>query len=101
MSASYVLEAVRTPFGRYGGGLSEVRPDDLAANASVSCCRRAPRWIRGDRRRDFRQCQPGWGGQPQRRTDGVLLAGLPTCVPGSTVNRLCGSSLDAAMHAAA
>src|SRR5437763_835862 len=100
MSACYVLDAVRTPFGRYGGALAGVRPDDLAAHALRALLDRAP---------ELDPAQIGdvvWGdangaGEDNRNVArmAVLLAGLPTTVPAVTVNRLCGSSLEAAMQA--
>ncbi|MCW2967358.1 MAG: fadA [Solirubrobacteraceae bacterium] len=100
MSACYVLDAVRTPFGRYGGALSGVRPDDLAAHALRALMDRSP---------DLDPTQIAdvvWGdangaGEDNRNVGrmAVLLAGLPTSVPAVTVNRLCGSSLEAAMQA--
>lgn len=100
MTEAFLYDAVRTPFGRFGGALAEVRPDDLAAAA-----------LRGllDRHPDLDAGAVGelvWGcanqaGEDNRNVGRMagLLAGLPTSVPASTVNRLCGSSLDAAMAA--
>ncbi|MFC5729394.1 MULTISPECIES: thiolase family protein [Nocardioides] len=100
MSHAYLYDAVRTPFGRLGGAFADVRPDDLAAAA-----------LRGllDRHPDLDPALVGelvWGcanqaGEDNRNVGRMagLLAGLPTSVPASTVNRLCGSSLDAAMAA--
>jgi acetyl-CoA acetyltransferase family protein len=100
MSACYVLDAVRTPFGRYGGALAGVRPDDLAAHALRALLDRSP---------DLDPAQIAdviWGdangaGEDNRNVGrmAVLLAGLPTSVPAVTVNRLCGSSLEAAIQA--
>jgi acetyl-CoA acyltransferase len=100
MTAAYVYAAVRTPFGKLGGGLSQIRPDDLAATVLTGLLAKTPR------------LDPGaidevvWGnangaGEENRNVGrmAVLLAGLPTSVPATTVNRLCGSSLDAAMIA--
>ncbi len=92
----YICDAIRTPFGRYGGGLSSVRADDLAAlpikaliarNASVD-------WAAVD---DVIYGCANQAGEDNRNVArmAALLAGLPVEVPGSTVNRLCGSSLDA------
>ncbi len=98
MSSSFVYAAVRTPFGRFNGALAEVRPDDLAAVALTGVLDKTP---------DLDPEQIGdvvWGnangaGEDNRNVGrmAVLLAGLPTSVPATTVNRLCGSSLDAAM----
>ncbi len=100
MTTSFVYAATRTPFGRFGGALAEVRPDDLAATALTSLLAKA---------RDLDPAQVGdvvWGnangaGEDNRNVGrmAVLLAGLPTSVTATTVNRLCGSSLDAAMLA--
>jgi acetyl-CoA acyltransferase len=100
MSGAYVYAAVRTPFGKLGGGLAQIRPDDLAATVLTGLLAKAPR------------LDPGaidevvWGnangaGEENRNVGrmAVLLAGLPPSVPATTVNRLCGSSLDAAMIA--
>ncbi|WP_433149623.1 thiolase family protein [Actinomadura nitritigenes] len=96
--STYLYSAVRTPFGRFNGALAGVRPDDLAAGVINALLERAPR------------LDPAaigevvWGnangaGEENRNVGrmAALLAGLPTSVPGTTVNRLCGSSLDAAM----
>ena len=100
MSSSFVYAAARTPFGRFNGALAEVRPDDLAATALSGVLAKAP---------DLDPASIGdvvWGnangaGEDNRNVGrmAVLLAGLPTSVPATTVNRLCGSSLDAAMMA--
>ena len=100
MTSAYVYAAARTPFGRFGGALAGVRPDDLAATALRGVLAQAP---------DLDPAAVGdvvWGlangaGEDNRDVArmAVLLAGLPTSVPGTTVNRLCGSSLDAAMSA--
>ena len=100
MIDAYVYAAARTPFGRFGGALAVVRPDDLAATALAGVLAKVP------------GLDPAavdevlWGCANQAGEDNrnvgrmaVLLAGLPTSVPASTVNRLCGSSLDAAMLA--
>lgn len=100
MTTSFVYAATRTPFGRFGGALAEVRPDDLAATALTGLLGTAP---------DLDPASIGdvvWGnangaGEDNRNVGrmAVLLAGLPTSVTATTVNRLCGSSLDAAMIA--
>ena len=92
--------SARTPFGRYGGALAGSRPDDLAAIALKGVLAKAPRL-------DPAQVEDVvWGCANQAGEDNrnvgrmaVLLAGLPTSVPASTVNRLCGSSLEAAILA--
>ena len=98
MTSAYVYAAVRTPFGRFGGALAEVRPDDLAATAITGALAQAP---------GLDPAAIGdvvWGCANQAGEDNrnvgrmaVLLAGLPVSVPATTVNRLCGSSLDAAI----
>jgi acetyl-CoA acetyltransferase family protein len=100
MSAAYILDAVRTPFGRYGGGLAGVRPDDLAAHAVRSLLRRTPE-LDPARIDDVLFGDANGAGEDNRNVArmAVLLAGLPTSIPGATINRLCGSSLDAAMQA--
>jgi acetyl-CoA acyltransferase len=100
MTESFLYAAARTPFGRFGGALAETRPDDLAAIALRGVLAKAP------------QLDPAeigdvvWGnangaGEDNRNVGrmAVLLAGLPVSVSATTVNRLCGSSLDAAMMA--
>jgi acetyl-CoA acetyltransferase family protein len=94
---AYVLDAVRTPFGRYGGALAGVRPDDLAAHVVRTIVERNP----GIELDDVMFGNANGAGEDNRDVArmAVLLAGLPTSVPGTTINRLCGSSLDAAMQA--
>jgi acetyl-CoA acetyltransferase family protein len=94
----YLYDAVRTPFGRYGGALAGVRPDDLAATVLRALLERSPALEPG--RVDEVVLGNANGAGEENRNVGrmaALLAGLPTSVPGSTVNRLCGSSLDAAI----
>jgi acetyl-CoA acetyltransferase family protein len=100
VSAAYVLDAVRTPFGRYGGGLAGVRPDDLAAHVVRTLLARAPA-LDPARIDDVLFGDANQAGEDNRNVARMacLLAGLTTSVPGATVNRLCGSSLDAAMQA--
>ena len=100
MSGAYVLDAVRTPFGRYGGGLAGVRPDDLAAHAVRALLTRSPA-LDPSRIDDVLFGDANGAGEDNRNVArmAVLLAGLPTSIPGATINRLCGSSLDAAMQA--
>src|SRR6476469_1758331 len=97
MSAAYIVDAIRTPFGRYGGALAGVRPDDLAAHVVRAIVDRNP----GIEPDDVMFGNANGAGEDNRDVArmAVLLAGLPTSVPGSTINRLCGSSLDAAMQA--
>src|SRR5206468_5195620 len=100
MSAAYVLDAVRTPFGRYGGGLAAVRPDDLAAHVVRTLRDRSPALDPHDIG-DVLFGNANGAGEDNRNVArmAVLLAGLPTTIPGASINRLCGSSLDAAMQA--
>ncbi len=100
MSAAYVLDAVRTPFGRYGGALSRVRPDDLAAHVVRGLLDRLPA-LDPARVDDVLFGDANQAGEDNRNVARMawLLNGLPTSVPGATINRLCASSLDAAMQA--
>ncbi len=99
MSSAYVYEAVRTPFGRYGGALSGVRPDDLAAEVFKALHQRVPE-LDPAQIDDVIYGTANGSGEDNRNVArmAVLLAGWPTSVPGATVNRLCGSSLDAAIQ---
>jgi 3-oxoadipyl-CoA thiolase len=101
MSDVYVLSGVRTPFGRYGGALSVVRPDDLAAIPIRALMSRHPNvdWAAID---DVVFGCANQAGEDNRNVGRMasLLAGLPVSVPATTVNRLCGSSLDAIAIAA-
>ncbi len=99
MSAAYVYDAVRVPFGRYGGALANVRPDDLGAVVVKSIVERTG--VDPEQIDDVIFGNANGAGEDNRNVGhmATLLAGLPTSVPGSTVNRLCGSSLDAAMLA--
>jgi acetyl-CoA acyltransferase len=97
-SAAFVLDAVRTPFGRYGGALSSVRPDDLAAHALRTLVDRSPQ-LDPEEIDDVILGLANGAGEDNRDVArmAVLLADLPTSVPGTTVNRLCGSSLEASI----
>jgi acetyl-CoA acyltransferase len=100
MNEAFVYEAVRTPFGRFGGALAGVRPDDLAAHALRALLDRVadldPAAID-----DVFLGDANAAGEDNRNVArmAVLLAGLPTTVTGVTINRLCGSSLEAAIQA--
>src|SRR5918999_3613342 len=92
---SYVIDAVRTPMGRFGGVLAAVRPDDLAAHVITELLSR-------NRVPVAEVADVYWGAANQAGEDNrnvarmaLLLAGLPVEVPGATVNRLCGSGLEA------
>jgi 3-oxoadipyl-CoA thiolase len=99
-NAAYIVEALRTPFGRYGGGLAEVRADDLAAVAIRALCERTG--IPTDRVDDVIFGCANQAGEDNRNVArmALLLAGLPVSVPGVTVNRLCGSGMQAVADAA-
>jgi acetyl-CoA acetyltransferase family protein len=101
MSAAYLYEAVRTPFGRYGGALAGVRPDDLAAQVIRALLERVP-GLDPAQIDDVLFGNANGAGEENRDVArmAALLAGLPTSVPGATVNRLCGSSLEAAIQGA-
>ena len=92
LSAAYVYDAIRTPFGRYGGALAGVRPDDLAAHVVRELLARSPE-LDPERIDDVVFGNANGAGEDNRNVArmAVLLAGLPTSVPGATVNRLCGS----------
>jgi len=95
---AYVYSAVRTPFGRFGGALARVRPDDLAASVLTGLLVKAPGLDSAAVDEIVWGCanQAGEDNRNVGRMAG-LLAGLPVSVPATTVNRLCGSSLDAAI----
>ncbi len=93
----YIRDAVRTPVGRLGGSLASVRPDDLAATVVRALAERNP-GIEPDEVYFGDANQAGEDNRNVARM-AVLLAGLPTSVPGATVNRLCGSGMEAAFSA--
>ena len=101
MKEAYICDALRTPFGRYGGSLSAVRTDDLAATPIKALVDRHPGvdWLAVD---DVLYGCVNQAGEDNRNVARMasLLAGLPKEVPGATVNRLCGSGLDAVTGAA-
>src|ERR1700681_4304696 len=101
MSEVFICDAIRTPFGRYGGALSGMRTDDLAALPIKTLMERNPGvdWGAVD---DVVFGCANQSGEDNRNVArmALLLAGVPKEVPGSTVNRLCGSSLDAVATAA-
>ncbi|MDQ1628700.1 MAG: hypothetical protein QOI54_2444 [Actinomycetota bacterium] len=96
----FVLDAVRTPVGRYAGALAGVRPDDLAAHVVRSIVERSA-GLDPSRIDDVYVGDANAAGEDNRDVArmAVLLAGLPPTVPGATVNRLCGSGLEAAISA--
>ncbi|MGW9174543.1 thiolase family protein [Streptomyces decoyicus] len=97
----YVVDAVRTPIGKYGGVLSGARPDDLAAHVVKALVDRAP-GLDPARIDDVYLGNANGAGEENRDVArmAVLLAGLPVTVPGVTVNRLCGSGMEAVIQAA-
>ncbi|MEU3046705.1 MULTISPECIES: thiolase family protein [unclassified Streptomyces] len=97
----YIVDAVRTPIGRFGGALSTVRPDDLAAAVVRALVDRTPD-LDPARIDDVVLGDANGAGEDNRDVArmAVLLAGLPVTVPGVTVNRLCGSGLEAVVQAA-
>ena len=101
MNQAYICDAIRTPFGRYGGALSGVRADDLGAVPIKALMERNPQvdWSAIDDVLYGCANQAGEDNRNVARMSG-LLAGLPVEVPGGTINRLCGSGLDAIGSAA-
>jgi acetyl-CoA acyltransferase len=101
MIGAFICDAVRTPIGRYGGGLAGVRTDDLATVPIRAIMERhaSADWAAID---DVIYGCANQAGEDNRNVArmALLLAGLPASVPGSTVNRLCGSGMDAAIQAA-
>src|SRR3984893_9815925 len=96
METAYICDAIRTRFGRYGGSLASIRADDLAAIPIAALLARNPKvdWSALDDVTFGCENQAGEDNRNVARM-ALLLAGLPKEVPGSTVNRLCGSSMDA------
>ena len=96
MTQAYIVDALRTPIGRYGGSLSSVRTDDLGAVPLRALMARHPDldWAAVD---DVLYGCANQAGEDNRNVArmALLLAGLPETVPGATINRLCGSGLDA------
>lgn len=101
MKTCYVIDAVRTPVGRYGGKLSTIRPDDLLAHAITALLQRNPD-IDPSKIEDVIAGAANQAGEDNRDVArmAALLAGLPVNVAGNTVNRLCASGLQAVMDAA-
>ena len=96
MTEAFICDAIRTPIGRYGGALASVRPDDLGAVPLKALMERNPQvdWTAVDDIIYGCANQAGEDNRNVARMSG-LLAGLPVQVPGTTVNRLCGSGMDA------
>jgi acetyl-CoA acyltransferase len=101
MSDAYIVDGVRTPIGAFGGSLSEVRPDDMAALVIERLLARLPQ-VEPSQISDVIFGCANQAGEDNRNVArmALLLAGLPTSIPGETVNRLCASGLSAVAHAA-
>ena len=101
MKSAFIVDGVRSPIGSFGGSLSPVRADDLAAHAIAELMRRNPS-IPADRIADVLLGCANQAGEDNRNVArmALLLAGLPTSVPGETVNRLCASGMNAVVNAA-
>lgn len=99
MQEAFIISACRTPFGKYGGALKDVRPDDLAGIVIAEAVKRAG--VDPNAIDDVLIGCANQAGEDNRNVArmGVLLAGLPERVPATTINRLCGSSLDAIIQA--
>ena len=101
MNEAYICDYIRTPIGRFGGGLSSVRTDDLAAIPLKALQQRNPNvdWSQVDE--VYMGCA-NQAGEDNRNVArmATLLAGLPDTIPGTTINRLCGSGMDAIIMAA-
>ena len=101
METAYICDGIRTPIGRYGGALASVRTDDLAA-IPIAALMERNRGVDWNALDDVIYGCANQAGEDNRNVGrmALLLAGLPKEVPGSTVNRLCGSSMDAVVTAA-
>ena len=101
MKAVFVIDAIRTPIGKYGGALSSIRPDDLLAHVIRAILSRNPS-IPLEEIEDVIAGDANQAGEDNRNVArmAALLAGLPVTVPGNTVNRLCASGLQSIMDAA-
>jgi acetyl-CoA acetyltransferase family protein len=101
MTEAFLVDGVRTPIGRYGGALATVRPDDLAALVLREALARHPE-LPADQVDEVVLGCANQAGEDNRNVArmALLLAGLPETVPGVTVNRLCGSGMDALAYAA-
>ncbi len=100
MSEAYIVDYIRTPIGRFGGALSAVRADDLAAAPLRALVERNPS-IDFEAVDDVIMGCANQAGEDNRNVArmAILLAGMPECVPGTTINRLCGSGMDAMLAA--
>jgi 3-oxoadipyl-CoA thiolase len=101
MADAFICDAIRTPFGRYGGALAAVRADDLAAIPLKALMERNPN-LDQEAIEDVIYGAANQSGEDNRNVArmGLLLAGLPDSIPGATINRLCGSGLNAVGSAA-
>jgi acetyl-CoA acyltransferase len=101
MNEAFICDAIRTPIGRYGGALKDVRPDDLAAVVLRALTERNPQ-LDFSAVADVIMGCANQAGEDNRNVArmALLLAGLPASIGGSTVNRLCGSGMDAVGTAA-
>src|SRR5215472_7030789 len=101
MSDAYIIDGVRTPIGSFGGSLSDVRPDDMAALVIERLLARLPQVDPAQISDVILGCA-NQAGEDNRNVArmALLLAGLPTSVPGETVNRLCASGMSAVVNAA-
>ena len=101
MNEAFICDAIRTPFGRYGGALSTIRTDDLGALPIQALMTRNPQ-VDWEIVADVIYGCANQAGEDNRNVARMcaLLAGLPDAVPGATVNRLCGSGMDAVGSAA-
>jgi 3-oxoadipyl-CoA thiolase len=101
MSAAYICDGIRSPIGRFGGGLSRLRPDDMAAQVIQALLARHPGLNPAAIEEVFLGCA-NQAGEDNRNVArmAALLAGLPVSVPGTTINRLCASGADAVGTAA-
>lgn len=101
MKSVYVIDAVRTPIGKYGGALSGIRPDDLLAHVIKALLQRNP-GVDVNIIEDIIAGDANQAGEDNRNVARMasLLAGLPVTIPGNTVNRLCASGLQAIIDAA-
>ncbi|MBS1935382.1 MAG: 3-oxoadipyl-CoA thiolase, partial [Bacteroidetes bacterium] len=101
MKACYIIDAVRTPIGKYGGALCMLRPDDLLAHVIRSLLQRNP-GIDVNAIEDVIAGDANQAGEDNRNVArmAALLAGLPVSVAGNTVNRLCASGMQSIMDAA-
>src|SRR5690606_30545257 len=101
MSKAYIVDIIRTPVGRYGGALSRIRPDDLAAHVIRTLLERNST-VEASAIEDVVLGAANQAGEDNRNVArmALLLAGLPETVAGVTVNRLCASGLQAIIDAA-